>query len=261
MYFLGNHEYFVRLQLQFFSRRCVGISYCNVTLFLRILSFQNIICNNFVSNGSYFLRVWGSSPQSQILQSEKGLIRFTCLGHVMRAILSVWPKCSHRCFSLKEPLQNLRKSSSTQPKTQPSKPLWEQNGLNISRFKLFRSISYVCVSFFFVFAPHCSASNLLPQDNPPPRPPATSELLCLVEERQPAGLVVGRDLEGVAPQEIKESPLKLRATNSWPPARVVSHPALLRAQVTICHVPCRLAASAEEERGRSKRWPATKSGS
>ena len=30
----------------------MGINYCNVTPFLyRILSFQNIICNNFVSNG------------------------------------------------------------------------------------------------------------------------------------------------------------------------------------------------------------------
>ena len=41
-----------RLQLQFFSPCYVGINYCNVTPFLyRILSFQNIICNNFVSNG------------------------------------------------------------------------------------------------------------------------------------------------------------------------------------------------------------------
>ena len=31
------------------------------------------------------------------------------------------------------------------PKTQPSKPLWERNGLNISRFKLFRRISYICI--------------------------------------------------------------------------------------------------------------------
>ena len=42
----------------------------------------------------------------------------------------------------RKPLKNLCKSSSTQPFTQPSKPLWERNGLNISRFKLFRSISY-----------------------------------------------------------------------------------------------------------------------
>ena len=60
---------------------------------------------------------------------------FNFLRHVMRAIWSVWAKCSHR-------LLNLCKSSSTRPFTQPSKPLWERNGLNISRFKLFRSISY-----------------------------------------------------------------------------------------------------------------------
>ena len=48
--FLGSHKIF-RLQLQFFPRCCVGTKYCNVTpLSYRILSFQNIICNNFVSN-------------------------------------------------------------------------------------------------------------------------------------------------------------------------------------------------------------------
>ena len=34
--------------------------------------------------------------------SEMLLIRFNFLRHVMRAILSVRPKCSHRCVSLKE---------------------------------------------------------------------------------------------------------------------------------------------------------------
>ena len=48
---------------------------------------------------------------------------FNFLRHVMRAILSVRPKCSHRCVSLKDiPLKPV-KSSSTQPKTQPSKRL------------------------------------------------------------------------------------------------------------------------------------------
>ena len=42
----------------------------------------------------------------------------------------------------RKPLQNLYKSSSTQPKTQPSKRPWERAGSNISRFKLFRRISY-----------------------------------------------------------------------------------------------------------------------
>ena len=51
-------------------------------------------------------------------------------------------------------LKNLCKSSSTQPETQPSKARWEQNALNISRFKLFRCISYTknrcdcCTGFF-----------------------------------------------------------------------------------------------------------------
>ena len=46
---------------------------------------------------------------------------FTFLRHVMRAILSVRPKCSHRCTSLKETP--------------------ERNGLKISRLKLFRRCS------------------------------------------------------------------------------------------------------------------------
>ena len=56
----------------------------------------------------------------------------------MRAVSSLWPKCSHRCVC---------KSSSTQPQIQPNKPLWERNGLNISQFKLFRSFSYSCDIF------------------------------------------------------------------------------------------------------------------
>ena len=59
---------------------------------------------------------------------------FHFLRHVTRAILSVWPKCSHRCVSLKgttlKPVQILKHTT----KTQPSKRLWEQNGSNISRF-------------------------------------------------------------------------------------------------------------------------------
>ena len=39
------------------------------------------------------------------------------------------------------PLLPGSKKSSTQPKTQPSKPLWERNGLNISQFKFFRRFS------------------------------------------------------------------------------------------------------------------------
>ena len=43
-----------RLQLQFFSRCCVGISCCNAAPFLyRICCFQTIVCNNFVPNGTF----------------------------------------------------------------------------------------------------------------------------------------------------------------------------------------------------------------
>ena len=39
LFFLGNHEY-IGYSYSFFSRRCVGMSYCNATpLFYRILSF------------------------------------------------------------------------------------------------------------------------------------------------------------------------------------------------------------------------------
>ena len=71
----------------------------------------------------------------------------------MREILSVRPKCSHRCVSLKETFQNLCKSPSTQPKTQPSKRLWERNALNVSRFKPFW-----CISKYF---DACSALSVL----------------------------------------------------------------------------------------------------
>ena len=67
---------------------------------------------------------------------------FNFLRHVMRAMWSVRPKCSHRCVSLNEtPLKPVQILKSAQPFTQPSKPLWERNGLNIA-IKLFRSISY-----------------------------------------------------------------------------------------------------------------------
>ena len=49
MFFLGSHKYSIFwLQLQFFSQCCVGITYCNVIPFV----FQNLIWNDFVSNGN-----------------------------------------------------------------------------------------------------------------------------------------------------------------------------------------------------------------
>ena len=68
------------------------------------------------------------------------------LRHVMRSNLSVRPKCSHRCVSRKETPRNLSKSSSAQPKTQLSKPLWEQTCLKISRFKIVQEPLILCWS-------------------------------------------------------------------------------------------------------------------
>ena len=46
-------EQIFQLQLQFFSPCYAGIKCCNVNPFLyRIVSFQNVTCNNFVPNGS-----------------------------------------------------------------------------------------------------------------------------------------------------------------------------------------------------------------
>ena len=64
LFFLGKPR-IIRLQrLQFFFRIPGGINCCNVTLhFYMILSFRNIICNNFVPNGNCFndfRQEWGS---------------------------------------------------------------------------------------------------------------------------------------------------------------------------------------------------------
>ena len=67
-----------------------------------------------------------------------------CLRHVMRAIWSVRPKCSHRCVSLTEtsskPAQTLKHTTQNSAEQTAMR---EQNGFNISRFKLFRRISYL----------------------------------------------------------------------------------------------------------------------
>ena len=91
---------------------------------------------------------------------------FKCLRRVARAILSVRPKCSHRCVSLKEsPLKHVS-SSSTGPEYQPSKPLWERNGFNINQGPLNGGVSNGGVSrsglvlpflsFFVLFRPFLS---------------------------------------------------------------------------------------------------------
>ena len=130
---------------------------------LAILSQQVVPKPRLVSNLGWYAPPWSPSfLEEPILNStacfvigpfweysaisERRLMRLTfwdtlweqfCLSDQSALIdASLWRK----------PLYNLCKSSSTQPKTQPSKPLWERNGLNISamisRFKLFRSFSY-----------------------------------------------------------------------------------------------------------------------
>ena len=46
--------------------------------------------------------VKGTSPKATLLEIRKALDRFNFLRHVVRAILSVRPKCSRRCVSLKK---------------------------------------------------------------------------------------------------------------------------------------------------------------
>ena len=70
--------------------------------------FSRLFPSVFSSSGKY-----RKSPFFQ-----KAPDTFNFLRHVMRAILFVRPKCSHRCVSPKEAPLKLCKASSTQPKTQ-----------------------------------------------------------------------------------------------------------------------------------------------
>ena len=93
------------------------------------------------------------SPCSKGQKSERCLIRLTFWGTLWEQFglsdqsalidASVWRK----------PLENLCKSSTTQPQSQPSKPLWQRDGLNISWFKPFRCISHLW-SFQCLDVPH-----------------------------------------------------------------------------------------------------------
>ena len=69
---------------------------------------------------------------------------FNFLRHVMRAILSVRPKCSHRCVSLKEtplkPVQIFKHTTKNSAEQTAMRTKWR---LNMSRFKLFRCFSYM----------------------------------------------------------------------------------------------------------------------
>ena len=59
----------------------MGTSYCNVTpFFCRILSFQNVICTNFVSNGTYLSQNF-RRPSEGILQFNALFSRSPKAGH------------------------------------------------------------------------------------------------------------------------------------------------------------------------------------
>ena len=74
-----------------------------------------------------------------LLHPLRIMAQFKLLRSVMRAILSVRPKCSHRCVSLKEshlkPVRTLKRT--TRISTEQTS-MRERNGLNTSRSKLFR---------------------------------------------------------------------------------------------------------------------------
>ena len=75
------------------------------------------------------------------LQTSACMLKY--LRHVMKAMLSVRPKCSRRCFSPKEfpwePVLILKHATRISTEQTSMRMKW----LNISRSKLFRSISWI----------------------------------------------------------------------------------------------------------------------
>ena len=69
-----------------------------------------------------------AAPQQKRLTIRKAPDAFKFLRHVMRAILSVWPKCSHRCVSRKEtplkPAQNLKHATRKSTKQTSMRTKW-----------------------------------------------------------------------------------------------------------------------------------------
>ena len=80
------------------------------------------------------------APVLVLSQGEFSFLReapeaFKFLRHVIESNLSVRPKCSHRCVSLKEfPSEPVLISQECDQNIQPSKPLQERNCFFISRF-------------------------------------------------------------------------------------------------------------------------------
>ena len=69
----------------------MGINYCNVTPFLyRILSFQKIICNNFVPNVIEMIKL-GCAKSIALLQRSAWVTKIHVLRVCMAAALTFWP--------------------------------------------------------------------------------------------------------------------------------------------------------------------------
>ena len=100
---LAWQERVFRLQLQFFSPCYVGINYCNVTPFLySMLSFQNIICNDFVPNGKRRITLKQAnlsfgSPSSKPLVNRTGLVFCTPEKKLLQSSRNQSPSECCRC--------------------------------------------------------------------------------------------------------------------------------------------------------------------
>ena len=95
---------------------------------------------------------------------------FNFLRHIMRATLSVQPKCSHRCVSLKKfpikgkPERILKRTTQNSTK----QTCMRMNDLNISRFKLFRSISLLGQNCTYNYTSSCQVFCVTNVIRPPP---------------------------------------------------------------------------------------------
>ena len=108
----------------------------------RHFSMQNSQANTKKIFTKFFWRGRQRNNMTEHLMIRKATDAFKCLRHVMRALLSVRPRCSHIRVSLKEsplkPVLILQHVTSKATEQTSMRTKW----LNISRFKLFRSIAY-----------------------------------------------------------------------------------------------------------------------
>ena len=96
-------------------RNCFGINFCKANFELNNITLQNWFWNKFCNI-------------SVLDGIRKAPDTFSFLSHIMRAILSVWPKCSHRCVSLKEtslkPVQILKHTTKNSAEQTPMRTKW-----------------------------------------------------------------------------------------------------------------------------------------